>query len=249
MQRRSRPPCPLGELEAAALSEGTPPQYEALWVNDLLREMPWRTVASRPVGSEHINVRELRAALRHAFQEARGRRGLRVLSVLDSRVSIGALGKGRSASAQLNAELPAALPEILAQDLYPGFLLRPTRLNLADAPSRLRADAAPALAPSIPGKSEPPRPPGGLPGWARDILGGEFASLDALLRVPMQSRMTMGWACLTLRLAAARGRPLAPKELPFDGTLGYPGEGLRPHAGGRRAAVGPHPGVLCMGVA
>lgn len=88
-----------------------------------------------------------------------------------------------------------------------------------------RADPSQPPARGAASHAESSRPPGGLPGWARDFLRGEFGAFDALLRVPAQSRVTMGWACLTLRLAAAHGRPLAPKESPFDGTLGYPGEG------------------------
>ena len=38
----------LGAADAAALGEGTPP-LEKVWVNDLLRTLPWRTCASRRV--------------------------------------------------------------------------------------------------------------------------------------------------------------------------------------------------------
>lgn len=112
------------------MSVGAPPRYEARLVNDLLRELTWRTVAARPMGgTEHINVRKLRAALRHALHEARGPSALRVLSVLDSRVSIGALGKGRSASRQLNGELRAMSTDILARDLCFGFFFGPTQTS------------------------------------------------------------------------------------------------------------------------
>lgn len=207
---RADPPA-LGQDEAAAMATGTPACYEKFWINDLLRELPWVPTASRPVGGDaHINVRELRAGLRHGVMEARGARGLRILLVLDSRVSIGALGKGRSAAQLLNNELRAALPEILGQDLYLGFLFGPTRLNPADAPSRLRPLASTGL---------------GLPPWARALMRGDTKEFDWLTSLPDQSHRTMGWACLTLRLAKARGCPLSPKELPFDATLGYPGEG------------------------
>ena len=131
--------CPqLGQEEAEAMAAGTPPMYEALWVNDLLRELPWRVCASRPVGGDaHINIRELRAALRHGIAEVGMRRSLKLM-VLDSRVAGGAMGKGRSAGRLLNAELRAVLPEILGRDLYLGFLFGPSRLNPGDPPSRLR---------------------------------------------------------------------------------------------------------------
>ena len=68
-----------------------------------------------------------------------GLRHLRQLLLLDSRVAIGAVGKGRSASLILNPVLREMLPEILAKDVYFGFLFGPSRLNPADGPSRLRA--------------------------------------------------------------------------------------------------------------
>ena len=67
----------LGREEAEVMAAGTPPRYEALWVNDLLRELPWRVCASRPVGGDaHINIRELRSALRHGLAEVGSRRSL-----------------------------------------------------------------------------------------------------------------------------------------------------------------------------
>ena len=201
-----------GIEEAAAMEEGTPARFEKLWVNDLLRELPWRTSSSRYVGGDaHINVRELRAALRHALQHTGRARGVRLLEVLDSRVSIGALAKGRSASKLLNDELRAACPDLVARDLYLGFLFGPTRLNPADAPSRLLP------LPRMVGA--------GLPNWARRMMEGSFADFEDLLRLPCQSRVTAGWALLTWRVARRFGVPLRPRDLPFDSTLGYPGEG------------------------
>ena len=66
-------------------------------------------------------------------------------------------------------------------------------------------------------------------------MGGDTTAFDDLVRIPAQSRATVGWACLVGRLAAARGRPLTPKELPFDATLGFPGEG--PQRAASRGAV------------
>ena len=72
---RADPPS-LGAEEADAMASGTPPVYETLWLNELLRCLPWRMCASRPVSSDaHLNVRELRSALRHALAEAGNRTG------------------------------------------------------------------------------------------------------------------------------------------------------------------------------
>ena len=193
------------------MAAGTPPRYEALWVNDLLRELPWRVCASRPVGGDaHINIRELRSALRHGLAEVGSRRSLKLLMVLDSRVAGGAMGKGRSAARLLNAELRAVLPEILGRDVYLGFLFGPSRLNPGDPPSRLR---------------DLPHGGGGLPAWARDILRDDFDAFDFLAAQPRQSASTAGWAALVVKAAALGILRLSPKELPFDSTLGYPGEG------------------------
>ncbi len=108
------------------MAAGTPPVYEALCVNNLFRELPWRVCSSRPVGGDaHINIRELRAALRHGIAEVGTRRSLKLLMVLDARVAGGAIGRGRSVARLLNAELRAALPEILGCDACLGFFFGP----------------------------------------------------------------------------------------------------------------------------
>ena len=67
------------------MCEGTPPVFEKLWVNDLLQGLPWRATSARPVGgTDHINIRELRAALQHGLAEAGARRSLRLLMIQDS---------------------------------------------------------------------------------------------------------------------------------------------------------------------
>ena len=130
--------------------------------------------------------------------------------MLDAKVAIGALGKGRSASRLLNDELKAALPDIVGKDLYFGYLHGPSRLNPGDPPSRLRrlevqyAD---------------------LPAWARNLMNDDFGEFDALAKLPKQSRATAGWATIVVRCAALGVLRLSPKQLPFDATLGYPGEG------------------------
>ena len=79
---RASPP-QLGFDEAAALGEGTPARFEKLWVNDLLRDLHRAVTASRRApGDAHINVRELRAGLRHAILEARGRRRQRCAEMI-----------------------------------------------------------------------------------------------------------------------------------------------------------------------
>ena len=73
---RADPPR-LGEEEAARLADRDVQGHESLMTNELLRSLGWRMVASRRAdGYKHVNVRELRARLRHALTEAGRRRSL-----------------------------------------------------------------------------------------------------------------------------------------------------------------------------
>ena len=206
--------------EAPALGEDDVEQFaaeqgqasEMLWLNELSRCLPWRQTTSAPLGRrEHINLTELRTAVAAALAVGRRHPGCRVIILVDSRVAIGAAGKGRSCSISLNRILRAHLPELLARDVYMGFLFIPSRLQPADAASRLRASPVAAGAP--------------LPSWAKGILVGEYGAFDALAALPKQSKGTAGWASFVVKLAAIKIIALSPKELPFDSTLGYPGEG------------------------
>ena len=91
----------------------------------------------------HINI-----------QEAKARRSLvkrmpgssRVVVCQDSRVNLGALGKGRSPSEALNAVMRTEAPYLLGKNLYLSGVHLPTWSIRADAPSR----SAPVLEPRTP---------------------------------------------------------------------------------------------------
>ena len=188
---------------------------ERIWVNELLRSIPWRPRLSRPVpGSTHINVREARVALGCIAHAGRQRFSSRVLAVVDSRVAIGAGGKGRSASRPLNRELRHALPELIGADTYPGFIFGPTRLQPADDGSRLKQQRA---------RRHPDGAP--LPSWLDALLGGDVSELDYIASLPLQSRRTACWATLAIKCAARGILRLSPRPAGWDPTLGYPGEG------------------------
>eukprot|EP00972_Heterocapsa_arctica_P080396 11847257-Heterocapsa_arctica.AAC.1 len=55
---------------------------------------------------------------------------------MDSRVGIGCLAKGRSASRALNSELMLGVPDTIGNDHYAGYQFFATRLNPSDAPTR-----------------------------------------------------------------------------------------------------------------
>ena len=59
---RADPPR-LGEAEAEAMCQSTPPVFEKLWVNDLLRALPWRTSSARPIGGETTSTSVIFALL------------------------------------------------------------------------------------------------------------------------------------------------------------------------------------------
>ena len=130
----------LGEEEAAQLQPDGSIVGEMLWLNELSRALPWRDVRSAPLGrKEHINITELRTAVEAAITIGRRHPGCRVIILVDSRVAIGAGGKGRSCSISLNRVLRKALPELLGYDVYVGFMFVPSRLQPEDAASRLKA--------------------------------------------------------------------------------------------------------------
>jgi len=73
----------------------------------LVRALPWVSPHSfKPESTAHINIQEARA-FGHELVRHAGRRieYCRMLSVNDSRVCVGAFGKGRSSSISLNREL------------------------------------------------------------------------------------------------------------------------------------------------
>ena len=205
----------LGVDEAAALSPDGGFASEMIWLNELVRGLHWRDVVSKPLAKpEHINISELRIALQAALAIAQKYPCSRILVLADSRVAIGAAGKGRSGSSALNKIIRKFLPDFLALDAYVGFLFVPSRLQPADAASRLKARLA--------------CPPADLPSWARGILVGDYAPFDEIAALPKQQRPHANWATLVAKIAQAGMLTLSPKELPFDGTLGYPGEGPPP---------------------
>ena len=87
---------------------------------------------------EHINVREVRAACRAMAAGAVAQPDSRGLYLHDSRVTIGAAAKGRSASRLLNGILSRTAPTLVACNHYPGHDFTPTRLQPADDPTRAR---------------------------------------------------------------------------------------------------------------
>eukprot|EP00438_Fugacium_kawagutii_P022352 Skav233118 [mRNA] locus=scaffold1342:395006:405928:- [translate_table: standard] len=117
-------------------------------------------------GNRHINVGELRAALRTEKLLGSKKRSRRILLGLDSQVALGALLKGRSSSRSLNEELVRSLPLMLGYDVYLELMYYHTSVNRADQPTRGKEIEAPVQ---------------DLPPWWNEILEGNFAGFDEWL--------------------------------------------------------------------
>ncbi len=181
-------------------------------VNEVAISSIWKTQASWAFKKpSHINLLELKSLLRLFSDLVKKKRSLRFVAFVDSVVTRGSVAKGRSSSCAVASVLRQICALAIAGGLYAVTPFVPTRLNVADDPTRDR----------------PPRPPCpglGLSSWSR-------SSLFALARIPSLNRWASNWVRLTLFLVdhacvipydrSGLRRP----RLDFDKTLGYPGEG------------------------
>ena len=110
---------------------------ENILANDIMTTSKWHTVRAwfwKRIS--HINVLELASAVSVLGSVAKSHSSVRFASFLDSSVCRGALAKGRSASYALQPGLRRACAWCIAFDLYPAWPFSPTRLKVADDPSR-----------------------------------------------------------------------------------------------------------------
>ena len=126
-------------LRRIALTEGdiSITGYESPLINDVLATGSWSE--ERVWGwktASHINVLEGNAGHGILGIAAQDLRSCRFACILDSRVAKGALAKGRSSAVSLQRVCKKAGALQLAADLYPGWCFGPTRLNVADDPTR-----------------------------------------------------------------------------------------------------------------
>ena len=123
--------------------------------------------ASAKKGNRHINIGEVRAALK--VEKLLGERSpsSRVLLGADSQVALGTLIKGRATSRALNQELQRSLPWMLGFDVYLDCLYFHTKLNRGDDPTRGRDIRAPSRE---------------WPGWLQEMQGGQFDTFDLWLK-------------------------------------------------------------------
>ena len=112
----------LAAADVAEVETRGEPRFESMAVNTVLRSAHWKVHRSAPVRERvHINRLEIRSAVKTMTKQAAAHRRRKQLYLLDSRVAIGVLSKGRSASPALNIEARAAIPSTIAFMHFPGF--------------------------------------------------------------------------------------------------------------------------------
>eukprot|EP00438_Fugacium_kawagutii_P001100 Skav235078 [mRNA] locus=scaffold2106:3814:8424:- [translate_table: standard] len=134
----------------------------------LARGLHYRLLFSKQKsGARHINIGELRGALRAEKLMGNRHPSRRVLLGLDSQVVVGAMLKGRSSSHALNKELAKSIPVMVGYDIYSELMYYNTKVNRADQPTRGKDIEAPDLE---------------LPPWWEEVAQGEYANFDAWLQ-------------------------------------------------------------------
>ena len=156
-----------GELEEG---EGMPDgcySSHPLW-EELCQSLPFsqfgRVVQVK--ARRHINIGEVRAAIRGEERVLRLFPGHRYVHLQDSQVALASFVKGRSSSASLNRELRRSLPSYLASRIRPAFGYIQSKLNPSDDPTRCATVRAPSKA---------------CASWLLRAWQGDFSGLDRFL--------------------------------------------------------------------
>ena len=127
---------------------------ESVAVNDVLAGGSWRVDLVLPwKGDSHINVLELATVVALHRQLAAWHPDSRVTVLVDSQVAKSAAAKGRSSSRSLGFALMRSSALQVAFGLFVAYGFAPTRLNIADDPTRfvdLRAPSSRRLFESLP---------------------------------------------------------------------------------------------------
>ena len=175
----------------------------------------------------HINLQELSAVLRLSTDLVKLKKPMRFVALVDSIVVRGAVSKGRSSSRAISSVLKRLCSTFVAGSLYATLPFCPTRLNVADDPTR----------------DHPVRPPGSslsIQSWPKDAV-------IRLASLPRLRRWAANWVrlillCLGPHALYFHDPSLYPRSLPapsvvagcqmdFDSTMGFPGEGpFRPRS-------------------
>ena len=160
---------------------------DPLWVEDICESLTFQELFRyRFKKSGHINVLECRVYkswLKHCCKK---HPGSRIVSFLDSRVTMGAAAKGRSSSKALSRILRTSLGYIIGGCLYPGSLHCRSAWNRADGPSR---------------DTEAPGPSRPIPRWLKELREGKVELFDQMIALAKWNRPVGRWIRLLLLLA------------------------------------------------
>ena len=181
-----RPDLPrnLSNLPAA---DPRPFHEDPEWIEELADSLPFKELLRyRFKKRNHINVLECRVhktLLKHC---AKYHPNSRILSLLDSRVTLGATSKGRSSSRAICRVLQGSLGYVLGGCLCPGGFHIASGKNRSDAPSRNRPVPAPTKK---------------IPTWLSDLRSGGFDRFDRILESAKWTKLAARWLRFLLLLA------------------------------------------------
>ncbi|OLP77428.1 hypothetical protein AK812_SmicGene42515 [Symbiodinium microadriaticum] len=145
----------------------------------------------------HINMLEARMFKTFQKYAASRHQDARLVSLLDSRVTMGAVAKGRSSSPGLCRILQGTLPYTLGAGLYNGSLHVYSASNRSDGPSRNRPVAGPSKK---------------LPLWFEDLCAGKPFRFDCVVASSRAPKLAARW----LRLLLLLGGDIEPNPGPSD---------------------------------
>ena len=215
----------LAKQEVLELEEGSETKgLENLLVNQTAITEKWQTLFSWKFKKlSHINILELSSILKLVMHLAKEASHTRVVALTDSLVVRGAVSKGRTSSKGLGAVLRKICSCVTAAGIYLTVPFVPTRLNVADDPTREVSLREPA-GERVPANTEelfemacfPP-----MRRWAANwtrlvlvLLGPSvlvFRDRSKFRQARLgESRITKRWH---------------ERQFEFDSTLGFPGEG------------------------
>jgi len=146
------------------LSNEEPYKCNPLWTV-LATCLEYRLLFSKAKsGQRHINIGELRGALKTERLLGARKPSSRLILALDSQVSLGSLIKGRASSPSLNRELVRSIPHMLAYDIYTGSIYFETSINPSDDGTRGKGIRPPSAV---------------LPRWWKSFCRGDYEEFDA----------------------------------------------------------------------
>ena len=201
------------EKLAAAAVPLRPSHEDPEWISELADSLGFKEVLRYKFKQPgHINV--LEARMYKTFQKYASTRypDSPTLSLLDSRVTLGAVAKGRSSSPALCRILQGTLPYTLGGGLYAGNLHVYSAKNRADGPSRGRPADAPTKA---------------LPVWYTELCQGRPYLFDLVVATSRVPKLAARWLRFLLLLGGdieprpGPNRPALVPRGPLDLTSGF----------------------------